>query len=257
MTVQYFELDDGSQAVPDNLLAAMLRRRYDCNPDFEHVYATVTRWWAEVDVARGLVLREVGFDACGQAVVLAPFGRNSGLWTGVSAEFGFNPSPTIEKSTFEATWKMLDMKYREAIPVEQNSPRFSVSRDDQILGRWSAPSGDQALSFLPECQGSFEEYNYVLMYYDEFVWEINSCGRISIRGTSTFSPSEKSHIEKTPSNFQYVNISVQTQVPAQPHGRSVEVLHLPLSNKDRGWVSDVYLRCDVPISELRRPEFDY
>ena len=88
MALSYCELNDGTDQTPNNLLAGMLRMRYRCNPDFEAQYPSVERWYVEIDVSKALVMREIGLDESNRPIVLGPFGRNDGLWTGVSASIG-------------------------------------------------------------------------------------------------------------------------------------------------------------------------
>ena len=54
MTLCYFELNDGADEVPNNLLAGMLRLRHSCNPDFEKQYPSVVKWYAEIDPFFGM-----------------------------------------------------------------------------------------------------------------------------------------------------------------------------------------------------------
>jgi hypothetical protein len=105
----YLRVTDGSESIPDNLLAGMLRCRHDGNPDFAHLYPAVKFWYVEAD--RGRVLREVGFaelvgaDGGFVPVVFGPHGRNPGLWT--TLELGCSRQRDgleVTREAFEAAW---------------------------------------------------------------------------------------------------------------------------------------------------------
>ncbi|HSZ55188.1 MAG TPA: hypothetical protein VK797_05975 [Tepidisphaeraceae bacterium] len=61
MALIYVEITDGSQKTPNNLLANMLRQRHRFNPDFASQYASVVKWYLELD--HGRLLREIGIAA--------------------------------------------------------------------------------------------------------------------------------------------------------------------------------------------------
>ena len=107
----YYRRETDGAGLPNNLLAGMLRCRHDGNPDFAHLYPQVQFWFLEVD--RGRVLREVGFSeligAEGNAIpiVLAPYGRNPGLWTTLGVVCSRRYGTEIEAAVFEAAWRKL------------------------------------------------------------------------------------------------------------------------------------------------------
>jgi hypothetical protein len=106
VAVEYLELDDNSKEIPNNLLVGLLRMRYPANPDFIEQYASVVRWYVEVETKSATVVREIGLNSQDEPIVLGPFGRNDGIWTGVSCSVGVDltGSPRIKKRQFEAAW---------------------------------------------------------------------------------------------------------------------------------------------------------
>ncbi|MBN2292438.1 MAG: hypothetical protein JXM70_08440 [Pirellulales bacterium] len=262
MALHYYELNDGSDEVPNNLLAGMLRCRHSCNPDFEKHYPYVTKWYVEIDTAKALVTREIGLNDSGCPIVLGPFGRNDGLWTGLDGISG-RDAPRISKVAFEEAWKSLEDIYRDKVPPKRIDPRIPICNQDQIMGQWSAyilhgPGGmsDQVISFLPDGKGFFEDHNVTLMYYDEFHWEIVERGLITIKGDATYEEDDTSRIVKLSSEFDYESIVAETQVHHSGAGTSIEVLYLPLNNEKRAWVANAYGRCSVPLSQIERPTFN-
>jgi hypothetical protein len=260
MPLQYFELNDGSDKVPNNLLACMLRMRCECNPDFQASYASVARWYVEFDPVQRVVLREVGLNSQGFPVTLGPFGRNDGFWTGVSTGINIDARRAlqIEIATFEADWKTLEDVYRERIPPKQIEPRLPVHHDNQLLGAWSASilegplgMGDQVISFVPGGKGYFADYNVSLMYYHEFQWDLVDAGHVSIHGIACYEEDE----EARPSHFRYDSISVETQRHHFGNGKSVEVLYLPLANEHLRWVGNAFGRCPIDAANIGRPKF--
>lgn len=257
MNSLYFELTDGSDTLPNNLLTCMLRMRRECNPDFTARYASIVRWYAEVDPVHSQVLREVGLDDKGRPITLGPFRRNDGFWIGMFADS--RRAPRIDRATFQNAWSTLEEIYRDRIPPKQIEPRLPIRHRDQLVGVWSAsmlegPFGamsDQVISFLLDGRGYFEDYNVTLMYYDEFEWQILEPGQISMRGITCFQEDGTS----LPSDFQYENVSAETQVHPSGNGKSVTVLYLPLANERQRWVGNAYGRCPVSASSRERPKF--
>lgn len=275
MTIGYYELNNSVAEKPDSLFAALFRRLYPHNPDFEELYPKVVKWYAEIDykervrpgcplITSEIVLREVGLDALGEPIVFGPYGRNEGLWPDISSSIGGGDCrelPQVGKGVFEALWEELEERYRDVIPPKKIEPRIPISSVEEIVGRWSdglldGPGGssDQAISFLSNGKGYFEDYNYTLMYYDEFEWELIESGIITIRGLICFYQ-ENSQIIEDPSTFHYERIPVETQVHHSGNGSSIEALHIPLNAEKRKWVGGAYGRCETSVSDINRPQF--
>jgi hypothetical protein len=111
LPIEYRLVTDGADDAPNNLLAGMLRCRHAGNPDFAALYPQVRFWFVEVEGGR--VRREIGFaplvGSAGDAVpvVLAPFGRNPGLWTKLEVACGPGDGTPIGAREFEAAWRAL------------------------------------------------------------------------------------------------------------------------------------------------------
>jgi len=73
------------------------------NPDFEHCYDSVRKWWIEID-SRGEPQRELGFDERGDVIVAAPMGKNFGFFTDSNAVFDVNDHPVVEQFLFDSAW---------------------------------------------------------------------------------------------------------------------------------------------------------
>ena len=82
------------------------------NPDFDATYQRVVNWWLEID-DKNAVRREIAFDASGQAVAVAPFERNHGIFTDLASV----PAPITEdivKDAFEQHWRKFAFDWRIA-----------------------------------------------------------------------------------------------------------------------------------------------
>jgi hypothetical protein len=78
--LRYLRFDCGPWPAPGRaveLLSSFLPR---ANPDFEEAYQGVAHFWLEIN-GDGEVLREIGFDTNGQAVTIAPYLNNYGIFT--------------------------------------------------------------------------------------------------------------------------------------------------------------------------------
>jgi hypothetical protein len=264
MTFLYCELNDGADEVANNLLTGLLRLRHSCNPDFADKYSRVVRWYVEIDTTKARVLREIGLDESGEPIVFGPFGRNDGLWTGVSTSIPIDgrDAPPVQKRRFDAAWASLEDAFRDRIPPKRIEPRIPITKMEQLVGRWSAcilcgpgSMSDQLISFPPSGKGYFEDYNGVLMYYDEFDWEVVGSGRITIRGAACYYLDDNGQVVETPSDFENFNVAAESQVHYSGSGASIEVLYLPLGNERRQWVAQAYGRCAVSLAEIDRPTF--
>src|SRR5262245_55694552 len=99
MAFSYFLI---SSIIPGNILDIMLRQCYCRNPDFEHLYPEVTTWLVEVE--NGRVRREVGLTSNNSPIVIAPLGRNDGIWPMVGLDIGPTGNKRIKKGQFNRAW---------------------------------------------------------------------------------------------------------------------------------------------------------
>lgn len=77
------------------------------NPDLEKYYIDIEHWWLEISDA-GEPLREIGFDANGKAIVLAPVEGNFGMLIDASDDWSGSDGDSIEAAErFEAVWQEL------------------------------------------------------------------------------------------------------------------------------------------------------
>ena len=77
------------------------------NPDFEQSYPEARIWWVELD-DKQVPSREIGFDAEGKPIVLAPFGRNYGFMVDTSTPWTDAGEECPEaKQRFQSTWEEL------------------------------------------------------------------------------------------------------------------------------------------------------
>src|SRR5713226_9112487 len=117
MAIYYRQTTDGSDQIPDNLLAGMLRCLHGQNLDFQHLYPYVAKWLLEVE--EGHVIREIGIDKNEAAIVLGPLGRNRGLWPNLTVGFGERDGLPVDKEIFEEHWEQV---YRKLAPHAKPKP---------------------------------------------------------------------------------------------------------------------------------------
>lgn len=98
----YHRVTDGSEKIPNNLVAGMLRFLHARNPDLEPLYAEVVFWHVEVDGDR--IVREVGFTPDDEPILAAPVGRNPGTWTILAFNFDDRCGPVIDAESFHRGW---------------------------------------------------------------------------------------------------------------------------------------------------------
>ena len=102
MQRRYYRVTDGTDEVPNNMVAIWLRERHAANPDLGPLYTEVAYWYVEVEQDR--VVREVGFAANGRPILGAPMGRNPGTWTTIPLNFGGREGPAIDSEAFLQSW---------------------------------------------------------------------------------------------------------------------------------------------------------
>jgi len=81
------------------------------NPDFEKIYPKTRKWWVEID-DEGKPLREIGFDAEHNPIVLGPIGRNYGFLVDSPINWKESEGDSDEAGkNFETTWQELLRKF--------------------------------------------------------------------------------------------------------------------------------------------------
>ena len=74
------------------------------NPDLEPYYPETRTWWLEID-DDGAPLREIGFDADMQAIVLGPVGRNFGFLVDSSDDWRDSEEDSeVAAKAFQSKW---------------------------------------------------------------------------------------------------------------------------------------------------------
>ncbi|HBA83289.1 MAG TPA: hypothetical protein DCZ95_04260 [Verrucomicrobia bacterium] len=113
--MKYIEVKTGSwKDTPLPWWCRLLQRIIPpANPDYERFYPALRTWWVELD-DKEVPTREIGFDADGNPIVLAPFGRNCGFIVDTSTPWNDAYEECLEaKAKFQATWKELEKSFSE------------------------------------------------------------------------------------------------------------------------------------------------
>lgn len=76
------------------------------SPDYDKKSDDVAYWLVEVEAGRAV--REIGFDAQGEAILHAPTDRNMGLWTDSDREFAVDDYQTVDAQEFDLLWRKLE-----------------------------------------------------------------------------------------------------------------------------------------------------
>ncbi len=121
MEKRYYRVTDGTDEVPNNILAFWLRQRHAANPDLDQIYTEVAYWFVEVEKYR--VIREVGFGAEGEPILAAPLGRNPGTWTTIELNFVGREGPAIDEASFLRGWESA---------VARLKPTISPQAEDEL-----------------------------------------------------------------------------------------------------------------------------
>ena len=83
------------------------------NPDLEPIIHQVQIWWLETD-DNGEPLREIGFNAKGQAVVLGPVNGNTGFLIDASDDWSDSNEVSAKAAEeFNSVWNSLWPKFEE------------------------------------------------------------------------------------------------------------------------------------------------
>ena len=81
------------------------------NPDLEKFYPQARKWWLEID-DDGKPLREIGFIAENEPIVLGPIGRNYGFLVDSSDNWKDSEEDSAEaKREFEKMWQALSQQF--------------------------------------------------------------------------------------------------------------------------------------------------
>jgi len=91
-----------------HLLLGALRALLPCaNPDLDELMVAARFWWLEIDES-GAPVREIGFSASGDPIVLGPVGRNMGYLVDSSDDWSsFTCDCEEAKKDFDSTWQAL------------------------------------------------------------------------------------------------------------------------------------------------------
>jgi hypothetical protein len=253
MALSYRETTDGSEEIPGNLLAGMLRCLHAQNLDFEHIYPNVSNWLVEIQDGR--VIREVGINKQGEPIVVGPLGRNGGLWTNLTIRFSERDGLPIDQKVFDENWMQAYEKLTPLVKPKPEEPIREVKTSADLWGLWSAQGADLRLAFLPDGRGFFGAYNYGLMFYDLFRWELREESRLCIRGTLSFTQDDSGEVDSQPSLFVHEDIPIKIQTRFAGDGTPSKVLLAPLRNDRWNWIADKYIRSMVPLQEIKEPSF--
>jgi hypothetical protein len=91
-----------------NLVAGLLSRVLPSgNPDFSHLYDQVVVFHVEID-SDGSAEREVGLDASGRVITIAPWRENLGVIVDSDGRFDPAEFQHISPEQFEQEWKSYD-----------------------------------------------------------------------------------------------------------------------------------------------------
>ena len=107
--LRYLRFDCGPWPAPGRAVKLLLRLLPRANPDFEEAYQRVTHWWLEID-DNGEVLREIGFDTHDQAVAIAPYRGNYGIFTDSGSPVQGVPSD-VDPQAFSDTWQAAERRF--------------------------------------------------------------------------------------------------------------------------------------------------
>ena len=105
---------DGEAGPLESILLGMLGRVFPAaSEDLSHLWGEVAYWWLEVDDS-GLPQREIGFDAAGSPIVLAPVGDKVGFLIDASDDWSdWEEESQEDGSSFEAVWLELWPRFEE------------------------------------------------------------------------------------------------------------------------------------------------
>ncbi len=105
VTTSYIRYDESpvGKWVKPGLIARFLSRVLpEANPDFEHLYKSVSYWYLELDGCKPV--REIGFTDAGEPIVVGPFGSNYGMWTDSPCLLAALDFPSVPAEDFQAVW---------------------------------------------------------------------------------------------------------------------------------------------------------
>lgn len=263
MALIYVELTDGSEEIPNNLLAIMLRQRHCFNPDFASQYASVVKWHLEVD--QGAVLREIGLTADGRPVAIGPFGRNDGLWGSIPCTFGSPHEPRVDPGMFQKNWDLLASELGHRILPKITEPVKPVGSSSDIGGSWTNGSqgsmSDDTIAFFPDRRGYLQTSNGGDMWYYSFRWQLVAPGYIAIDGDQFVQKDNEGKVVSVPSNLHLPNVRAETEVKHFGDSSAIKFLYLRTAATEK-WrppenlhFPQWYYRCPVQPERHAFPEF--
>jgi hypothetical protein len=89
------------------VLAALKALLPAANPDVEKLHDRVRVWWLEIEDT-GEPVREIGFDAAGEPIVLGPVGANVGLLGDASDDWSDSDAESAEAgANFDKVWERM------------------------------------------------------------------------------------------------------------------------------------------------------
>ncbi|MEM7597368.1 MAG: hypothetical protein AAF382_06685 [Pseudomonadota bacterium] len=112
--MRYIEIKAGPWSSDDELpwWARLLSRILPSgNPDLQCYYQRTVFWWVEL-ADNGEPQQEIGFDATGEAIVLAPVGDNVGMMLDASDDWsGHDENSNDAAEKFQTVWQQLWPKF--------------------------------------------------------------------------------------------------------------------------------------------------
>ena len=105
--MRYLQIDVGHQTStrPPWWVRALAALLPSADPDLQAYYSKARTWWLEID-DNGAPLREIGFDAEMNPIVLAPAGRNVGFLIDSAEDWSDSATDSEEAARgFQKTWE--------------------------------------------------------------------------------------------------------------------------------------------------------
>lgn len=93
---------------PGRIVQFLRRALPSANPSCEDLYERVTMFHVEIDAETGQPLREIGFDADGRSLALAPWNENRGCVVDCGHALDATIHEQITAEQFEQEWQSFD-----------------------------------------------------------------------------------------------------------------------------------------------------
>lgn len=100
--IRYDEGPDDKWVAPGPIARFLSRVLPQANPDFEHLYRSVSYWYLELDKSKPV--REVGFSDSGVPIVIGAYEDNRGMWTDSPVLLTPSEYPEVSVLEFESAW---------------------------------------------------------------------------------------------------------------------------------------------------------